>query len=32
MSDEDEADTFLEDLEELAAHLARGKAIAHLAE
>ncbi len=32
MSDEEEADTFLEDLEELAAHLARGKAIAHLVE
>ena len=32
MSDEDEADTFLEDIEELAAHLSRGKTIAHLAE
>ena len=30
--DEEEADTFLEDLEDLAAHLARGKAITHLVE
>lgn len=31
-TDEEEADTFLEDLEDLAAHLARGKAITHLVE